>query len=248
MSRGVFRGGDADPVDRLARSLSARGDIPSVGWTRDARGEFARAAQEYGPVVAGAALSVLERTVAVEPGVTAALDRAVQGRGRLVGLGYRVKGLESLARKIDTKGDGSGVEAAQSVADRLTDVLRFTVESAHDQIAPVLVGVVRDMAAGGFEPVEIDDKYSPGAVYKGVHVLFRSSQGVVFEVQFHSPESLEVKDLNHVDYEVSRDPATPVAERERLQRLSRQRSAGLVDPPGLADVREIAGATVTRRT
>ena len=72
--------------------------------------------------------------------------------------------------------------------------------------------------------------------YKGVNSQWlRPESGLRFEVQFHTPESLEAKELTHGAYERVRTPAPP-AERAELEQFQRTVNALLVTPERTAEI------------
>ena len=68
----------------------------------------------------------------------------------------------------------------------------------------------------GFELVKLKNLWTEEQ-YKGINSQWRRPEtGLRFEVQFHTPESLEAKELTHKAYERIRGPASP-AERSELE-------------------------------
>ncbi|MGP1376827.1 MAG: hypothetical protein ACTTKS_04595 [Bulleidia sp.] len=66
--------------------------------------------------------------------------------------------------------------------------------------------------------------------YKGINTLIESKDGYVFELQFHTPQSLEVKEMNHKLYEEARLRDTPPErKRELLDMMSK--NADVIEAP-----------------
>ena len=62
--------------------------------------------------------------------------------------------------------------------------------------------------------------------YKGINSQWlRAETGLRFEVQFHTPESREAKELTHKAYERLRDPNTSKAEESALEDYQRRVNA-----------------------
>ncbi|UJH70376.1 hypothetical protein [Ornithinimicrobium sp. INDO-MA30-4] len=55
-----------------------------------------------------------------------------------------------------------------------------------------------------WEPVEIKDSFLSGNSYKGGHLIARTPQQRVVEVQIHSTLPISVKEEIHGDYEITR--------------------------------------------
>ena len=72
--------------------------------------------------------------------------------------------------------------------------------------------------------------------YKGINSQWRRPEtGLRFEVQFHTEESLEAKELTHGAYERIRGSAT-LAERAELKIFQRRVNAFLVTPEGTVGI------------
>ncbi|MFL6074097.1 MAG: hypothetical protein ACJ73S_11940 [Mycobacteriales bacterium] len=60
--------------------------------------------------------------------------------------------------------------------------------------------------------------------------------GQLFEVQFHTPASLEAKERTHAAYEQRLDPRVPDAEKQRLSMLEREINASVPIPPAALEI------------
>ena len=70
--------------------------------------------------------------------------------------------------------------------------------------------------------------------YRGVNSRWcDTDSGVLFEVQFHTPESWEAKQRTHDIYEKLCDTRTPPKEREQLEEQQRMIVTGIPVPPGV---------------
>jgi hypothetical protein len=69
--------------------------------------------------------------------------------------------------------------------------------------------------------------------YKGVNTRWRDPDSdLLFEIQVHTPESLEAKEQTHDAYKTINDIRTPVAEVELLRRYQMRISEQIPHPPG----------------
>ena len=81
-----------------------------------------------------------------------------------------------------------------------------------------------------------------GPVQGNQHAMAGTESGVRFEVQFHTPASLEAKELTHQAYERIRSitEQTPETDREtaELKQFQRRVNAKVPIPPGVADIED----------
>ena len=78
------------------------------------------------------------------------------------------------------------------------------------------------------------------AVYRGVNTQVKTPDGYTFEIQFHTPQSLAIKEKNHVLYEQARvldlskeDDMTKFAE---LNRQMQENSRKIPTPQRIGEV------------
>ena len=191
------------------------------------------------------------RAMAVEPDVSKNVREVARlTGGAMYGAQNRVKGEDSLARKLYGYVQDDGMTADQAEA-RVGDALRYSVILPEDRYADSVGRAIGKMYEAGYK---IDDSrgrnYWTGrglpANYKGVNINFRTPAGQIFEMQFHTPESIRTKDLlSHPIYEQVRTGLAPDGRRltpPELKTLSqRGRSfwakvgtpAGVLAIPGL---------------
>lgn len=182
-----------------------------------------------------AAVKLLDRAKEAEPQTTADLqDIVAETGGQLVGLDFRLKTQGSLERKTNTELErhkGYGVADATAV---MRDVLRYTVESEDAALVKTIVNVHTALEGKGYEPMPEHFKNTWGGEgYKGVHTSWKTPDGVIFELQFHTPRSYVVKENeSHPLYEklrVAKTDAEMTALRQQISDLWRSVPA----PPGI---------------
>jgi hypothetical protein len=61
--------------------------------------------------------------------------------------------------------------------------------------------------------------------------------GYVFELQYHTPESIKVKEINHKLYEKQRLDSTPVARKEELNAQMIKNAASIPIPPSVEKIK-----------
>jgi hypothetical protein len=75
---------------------------------------------------------------------------------------------------------------------------------------------MEDMERLGYKKVEVNNTWlNKNKAYNGVNTNFGTPQGYIFELQFHTPESLKLKNKLHPIYEKLR-VAKSQAEAEKL--------------------------------
>ena len=85
----------------------------------------------------------------------------------------------------------------------------------------------------GFELIKLKNLWHADQ-YKGINSQWlRSETGTRFEMQFHTPESLEAKELTHEAYERLRRPEaeTSQSERDKLEDFQRRVNTLIATPP-----------------
>lgn len=163
----------------------------------------------------------IARDLSFEPsisGVLQGIEGEVEG-AELAGFAFRVKSFESTARKV--AGDIRESElplSPEAAAGGLRDTVRFTYHLPTASYAESTIVIRERLLASGYEPF----KWSPsweGTGYKGLNTAWRDPGGNVFELQFHTARSLQVKEtISHPLYEAQRILAKTDPEWSRLQR------------------------------
>jgi hypothetical protein len=170
-------------------------------------------------------LPAMERVEAADPG------------RRLAGLEYMLKGEDRLKEKIADEMTAKPELTMSKAVDTVVDAVRFTFTYSPQRYAEGTLADVERVKAEGFELVKLKNLWTDDQ-YKGINSQWRRPEtGLRFEVQFHTPESLEAKELTHGAYERIRSPASP-EERREMKAYQRQVNALLVTPPGTADIKD----------
>ena len=147
---------------------------------------------------------LLERYGEAEPALTAMIQGIVEGQGgSMAGLNFRLKSVDSLARKItdDAKTFGFSETIA---ANRITDVSRYTAIFDTENLFKNAESIRLEMVRNGYELIKIRNLFGKEGNYQGLHFNFKKD-GLGFELQFHTQQSFEIKMINHYDYEVNRN-------------------------------------------
>lgn len=120
----------------------------------------------------------------------------------LYGLSHRVKSPRSYCNKIRERCE---LVEKKSKLDNISDILRFT------QVIPDLknYGKTVNKSLGEFESkgyriIQVKNFWGDNMPYKGVNCKIESPDGIRFEMQYHTPDFLLVKDAMHTWYEIRR--------------------------------------------
>lgn len=172
-----------------------------------------------------------------EPALTKMMQGcAAAAGGELVGLEYCVKGEGSLTRKIKTEmgENGSNVNAAVS---RMRDVNRYTMQLGEDNFVSGFDSTMKTLQSQGHEVVRVKNTLKdPSAPYRGVNTNIKAPDGSIWELQFHTAKSLEIKEVNHKLYETQRLDKTPAAKRAELGRQMAENAASIPSPAGIEKI------------
>ena len=159
---------------------------------------------------------------------------------RLAGVEHMLKKADRLKEKI---ADILLVESHLSpreALDKVPDAVRYTFTYSPDRYAEGVRADIERLKAAGFEQIKLKNLWT-SAHYKGINTQWRRpGTGLRFEVQFHTPESLQAKELTHGSYERLRRPEneTSQVERDELEEFQRRVNLPIVTPPGSEEIRD----------
>ena len=170
-----------------------------------------------------------------EPQITELLLLAGSGIASFAGLENRLKTAASIEEKIRRTAERMGI-TEQEAAGFLDDTLRYTALLPVDAFVSQYLSMMRVLKAQGVEVVTIRNTWQPGTPYKGLHLYLRKD-GVLFELQFHTPESYDLKQRLHAMYEEARMAETPKKRRNELLAEMRKQSKELTEPQGIGEIK-----------
>lgn len=157
----------------------------------------------------------------------------------LVGLENWLKGEDRLKEKIATEVNAKPWLTIGQALSEVSDAVRFTLAYSAGHYAEGVLLDTERLKAEGFELIKLKKLWG-GDQYKGINSQWRRpDSGVRFEVQFHTPESYEAKQLTHWAYERLRGSGVSPAERRELEAYQRQVNRLVPSPPGIADIDEV---------
>lgn len=194
--------------------------------------------QRRGEDSATHAMSLRSDAMVSEPETTSLLESLQRAGSTLAGLDHRLKGQQSLARKIRTDAHKDGVAEAEAASD-IHDVLRYTYQLPTASFAEEFARIRSALERAGYTVVKVKNTLKdPNNSYRGVNCQLETPDGYKFELQFHTRQSLEVKERNHLLYEEARLEGTPVERRWELEAEMQANASKIKTPPRIEEVRK----------
>ena len=163
---------------------------------------------------------LMARAAGHEPSVSKLLQE-VAGKvgGQLAGFEHRLKKRDSLIRKINTVLKGEPGMAVSAV--EINDALRYTLQvedSPPGRHAEAIRAALKALEGAGHTVLKVKNYWPRGDNYSGVNSVLKTSDGLLWELQFHTAESFRIQHRDHELYEQMRKDDTPVETRRQLYR------------------------------
>jgi hypothetical protein len=118
-----------------------------------------------------------------------------------------------------------GRTASEALAN-IADAVRYTFEYPADHYTDAVHADIERLWREGYTELAVRNYWTTDA-WKGISSSWQEpATGQLFEVQFHTRESLVARDLTYPAYQRLRDPATPDAERAAIMARVREVYAG----------------------
>lgn len=164
------------------------------------------------------------------------INSARQTSSKMYGLEHQLKTESSLERKIDkeSKEDNCSIgEAAGSIKD----AIRFTTISSEQDFVRNYELFKKSMEDKGYSETRCKNyfmQFREGKVkHKSVQSNFQTKDGYIFEIQFQTPSSQNVKDRKVPLYEEVRDIHTSSARRSEIEKQMESMAKSIKDPIGI---------------
>ena len=171
---------------------------------------------------------------AKEPEVTAVLKSLENDKAHLEGLENRLKTLESTSRKILLNAHDMEISIPEA-SKTISDVLRYTfVIEDSDYVATTKL-ITDTLIANGYAVSKFKNYWvNNDVVYQGINALFVSKEGIIFELQFHTPVSYYTKgEKTHVYYEIIRSETATEKEKAEARKKHDAAFAEIPVPEGV---------------
>ena len=182
--------------------------------------------------------------VASEPDITSTVTKAVTDvGGEMAGLDFRIKTRDSFIRKITTDLENdSEINPAltpMDVARSINDVLRYTAVSEPDRYYDLYATVILALINEGHAVKKVKNAWNePQNPYNGINVVLVAPDGTPYELQFHTPESFDLKQNKlHELYEEYRLSSTSKKRKMELWKEMLKLADGVRRPPGIDKIK-----------
>jgi hypothetical protein len=165
------------------------------------------------------------KVASIEPEITRdMIDVANANGAKMDGLDQRLKSEKSLARKIDDEKDSDFDGDATKTAENMSDVARYTMTYKDSDYVSGANRVVEDLREKGYE-MRVKNYWQDGDPYQGINISAVHPNGTKFELQLHTPTSLDFKEPTHAKYDKYRESTSPQVrykEYTSMRRIARQ--------------------------
>lgn len=204
-------GNEPQPLNQPARGQVAR----------DARGTHYDRAKE-----------VLNRANEFEPQLTGSLKTIVgDNGGTMAGLEFRLKTEDSLARKIRDKAKAKKMTEDQ-YAQEIGDAVRYTALYDPADYVQRAEATLKALESQGHTVIDVENNWARGDAYSGVNAVLQAENGMRWELQFHTEDSLVAKERAHEFYDTVRDPSKSKEERSNAYSRSTAQWEDVPQPKG----------------
>ena len=133
------------------------------------------------------------------------IGNASQGlNGLMIGLEYRQKRPESLARKLQY-----AIDEKRKVGDmnynyddalkEIKDTARFTLAYGPENFSENVYETINRLRKNGYNIIKFKNYFGEEGPYRGLNTVFQDANGNMFELQFHMPSSMKAKEGIDVD-------------------------------------------------
>ncbi len=188
------------------------------------------------PVKENLSLSVdkiVEKSQKIEPTITADINNiAIKAGGKLVGLENRLKSPSSIKRKIEAE-VADGFSKSQSL-NKIRDAIRYKTVFKEKDFVTRYKAMQYLLAIKGYKTIIVKNTWKNDSAYKGVNTFIQNEDGDIFEMQYHTQQSFDLKNgLLHKLYKQFRNPKTPFHEKEKLLLEMRKLSSKIKVPKGI---------------
>lgn len=180
------------------------------------------------------------REVENEPAITEALKKIAEANKlKMEGIENRIKTKASYLRKINKKTRGStDPKIIKEITESANDTIRYTYMGEPEKLVDNFETVSRELRDQGYTLIDINntwlDEKNP---YNGLNTTFETPNGQKFEIQFHTPESLRVKEEMHKLYEEQRLETTPPQRKVELMQQMADMAEGMQAPAGIEKIK-----------
>ena len=182
-----------------------------------------------------------EKAAKAEPKITKDVKSVIKRSGaKIYGLQNRLKTKESLERKIKTDSKEKDVSLNKSAKD-IKDAVRYTAVLDDDNFVDGYNFIKESLEEKGYTETRCRnyfDLYRQGkAKHKQLTAVYENSDGDQFELQFHTPSSINVKEKKTALYEEARNPNISKRRKNELTKQMDELAKQIKDPRGVYSIK-----------
>jgi hypothetical protein len=183
------------------------------------------------------ARGIAEKASSYEPALTEFMvEFAEENGGTLKGLNHRLKTHSSIVSKIKRYQDELGV-GPEEASLNVSDAVRYTIVFEPDDLVDKATEMQEQLEQAGWTKYDHKWKnyYTSSGPYRGYNTMYVNKEGLRFELQFHTEESLRRKRLSHELYVQYRELAKGL-ERALLEKQAAGVWDGFIAPEDYEDL------------
>ena len=182
----------------------------------------------------------LRRVNKIEKANTARLKQlAASHNGEMSGLEFRMKDLPSSTRKIMKENQTMKYGPETLIREDLADLNRYTMLVDDKYYRDSVLSALGELEAEGYKIVKVKNTWHT-TKYRGMNCNLLTPEGQIFELQFHTPKSLNVKfKYSHPLYEEYRKLGTTAVRKLEIEQELAKRWGKVPQPPGVFDIETI---------
>lgn len=189
----------------------------------------------------GLASKLYQSAAKAEPKITKDVVQSIKRSGaKSYGLKNRLKTESSLKRKIATDAEEKNISLTKA-ANRINDAIRYTAVMDDDRFADGYESIKADLENHGYTEVKCTnyfDKYRQGkSKHKQVTSVYENANGERFELQFHTPSSIKVKETKTPIYEEARQLTTSASRKAELEKQMDALAKQVKTPKGVYGIK-----------
>ncbi len=220
--------GDPNP-DTFAAHIRTKYNLPAASDDNTIRSDLPAGQRR---AVKASAAAKARAAAHAEPAIRKAVTTSVTAHGGTLDReDTSLKSVDSMERKIADGVVERGLSPDDAAAG-IRDSVRFTAIVPTDGYWTAGTQIGDDLEAAGYSRVKQSRGWDLDSMYAGRNDTFAGPDGVEFEVQFHTAESLAATERNHDLYNMSRRSDTPPAARAELQAEQKAYTRANVPLPG----------------
>ncbi len=144
---------------------------------------------EYGILKAQVkGMNYYNKAVLNEPDITSKVKQVAETSGmEKLGLEHRIKEKDSFLEKVRKNYNPEGNEY------EIKDIVRYTLGSGADSLSEKTLKVIDMFDQEGYNTIKVKNTWGPDSSYNGINTFMKATNGQVFEMQYHTPESYKLK-------------------------------------------------------